>query len=92
VRDRSAEPDRREDPQGEGLIAKRSLTQSPVKAKKPLRIALRNLKKALRVALARRDKDKLDDGCASVLEAEINDMLARATAVRDQLGSCGPRR
>jgi cysteine-rich repeat protein len=70
-----------------GLIAKAALTQNPVKARKPLKIALRNLKKALRVALARRDKDKLDFGCASVLEAEINDILARATAVRDQLGS-----
>jgi len=34
-----------------GLIAKATLTQNPVKARKPLKIALRNLKKALRVAL-----------------------------------------
>jgi cysteine-rich repeat protein len=70
-----------------GLVAKAALTQDPVKARKPLKIVLKNLKKALRVALARRDKEKLDFGCASVLEAEINDIMARATAVRDQLGT-----
>jgi len=70
-----------------GLIAKAALTQNPVKAKKPLKIAMRNLQKALRIALARRDKDKLDGGCAAVLESEINDIMTRATAVRDQLGS-----
>jgi cysteine-rich repeat protein len=69
-----------------GLIAKAALTQGP-KAKKPLKIALRNLKKALRLALARRDKGKLDDGCAGVLETEIDDIMLRATTVGDQLGS-----
>ena len=61
-----------------GLVAKAALTQSPVKARKSLRIALKNLKKALRAALARRDRDKLDLGCASVLESEINDIMTPA--------------
>ena len=63
------------------LIEKASLTQKPAKVRRSIKIAMRTLQKALRIALARADKDQLDGGCAGALESEIDDITARAQAV-----------
>ena len=69
------------------LIEKASLSQKPAKVRRSIKTAMRNLQKALRIALARADKDQLDGGCAGALESEIDDITARAQAVLAELGS-----